>query len=79
MNQYPSIKLFAKYPWATAVLALLTLCLGFVFVNGWVPNSLNRPYFPGHEWFMAAVCWALALFFAYCARLGFRQNGSGKN
>ena len=43
-------------------------------VGGFVPTSLNRPYFPGHQWFMASLCWAVALFFAHCARVGMRNN-----
>ena len=49
MSQHRSIRVFAERPLASVFLAVLMLCLGVVFVSGFVPTSLNRPYFPGHQ------------------------------
>ena len=74
MNSVAAIKLFSQRPISTALLAIVVAGLGFVFVIGWVPDSPNRRYFPGHEWLIAAICWGLALFFGYCCYLGFRDR-----
>jgi hypothetical protein len=65
---------FAARPWLSAVLALLILGLGALFISGWVPISPNRPYFRGHVWVMTLCCVALAVFFANCARIGFGRR-----
>lgn len=65
-----SVALFSSRPLASAVLAVLLLVMGLVLVSGLVPTSPNRKYFPGHEWLMAIVCWALAMFIGYCAARG---------
>jgi bacteriorhodopsin len=70
MSNSKSIKLFSARPRSSAVLAVLLLIMGLVFFSGLVPTSPNHKYFPGHEWFMAIACWALAMFFSYCAAKG---------
>ncbi|MEO6659939.1 MAG: hypothetical protein ABIN44_06405 [Burkholderiaceae bacterium] len=65
-----SVALFSSRPLSSVVLAALLLVMGLVFVSGVVPLSPKRPYFPGHEWLLAIVCWALAVFFGYCAAKG---------
>ena len=65
-----SVALFAARPLSSAVLALLLLSMGLIMVSGLVPASPSRKYLPGHEWLLSAVCWALALFFGYCAAKG---------
>lgn len=62
-----SLEPFTGRPRSSAVLALLLVLLGAVFVSGLVPTSPNRPYFAGHAWLLASACWVLAGFFAYCA------------
>ena len=66
---------FASHPGPSFVLALLTACIGLVFLSGWIPVSPNRLYFVGHEWIMAVLCWAMAIFFALCAWSGLRRRG----
>ena len=61
------VVLFASRPVSSVVLALLLVIMGLVIVSGLVPTSPNRRYFPGHEWLLATVCWAAAIFFGYCA------------
>lgn len=70
MPSSKSVMLFSSRPLASAVLAVLLLAMGLVFVSGLVPTSPNRKYFPGHEWLLAIVCWALAMFIGYCAAQG---------
>lgn len=65
-----SMVLFSSRPLASAVLAVLLLAMGLVFVSGLVPTSPNRKYFPGHEWLLAIVCFTLAMFIGYCAAKG---------
>ena len=79
MTSVAAIKLFSRRPIPTALLAIVVAGLGFVFVSGWVPASANRRYFSGHEWLMAAACWGLALFFAYCCYRGLCDGRNGKN
>jgi hypothetical protein len=79
MSLHRGIKLFAARPWSSAVLAAVMLSLGLAFVSGWVPISANRRYFPGHEWFMALLCWAVALFLVRCARAGLRDRHARKD
>ena len=61
---------FIAQPRSSALLASLLVLMGVAFVSGIVPTSPNHTYFPGHEWVIAAGCWILALFFAYCAMKG---------
>ncbi len=75
MHNSKSIELFSSRPLASSVLAVLLLIMGLVFVSGLVPTSPNHKYFPGHEWFMAIACWALAIFFCYCAAKGRKLKG----
>lgn len=75
VKMHRATKLFSPRPWSSLVLAILMLCLGLVFVSGWVPSSVVPRYFPGHEWIMAALCLVMALFFGYCARLGLGGEG----
>ena len=75
MQLTPAIKLFSAQPWACVFLAVLFVLIGLALPAGWVPASSVRRYFPGHEWVMAAICWFIAGFFAYCALVGWR----GKN
>jgi hypothetical protein len=70
MSSSRSVALFASRPLSSAVLALLLVLLGLVIVSGLVPASPNRKYFPGHDWLLASVCWAVAAFFGYCAAKG---------
>lgn len=70
MQSSKSVALFSSRPLASAVLAVLFLIVGLAFVSGLVPTSPNHKYFPGHEWLLAIVCWALALFVGYCAVKG---------
>ena len=79
MSSIAAIKLFSRRPFLTALLAIVVAGLGFVFVSGWIPDSSNRRYFPGHQWLMAAGCWSLALFFGYCCYRGLRDTRDGKN
>lgn len=65
---------FAARPWLSAVLAGLMIVLGMLFMSGWVPASPNRRQFAHQAWVMALGCAALAVFFANCARLGFRRR-----
>jgi hypothetical protein len=65
-----SIASFVSRPRSSAVLAVLLVLLGIVFVSGVIPDSPNRRYLPGHEWLLASLCWVLALLFGYCARQG---------
>ena len=74
MKAHPAIELFAARPRSTAVLAALLVCLGAVALSGWIPTSPNHRYFPGHEWFLASLCWVLAVVFAHCARVGLRRQ-----
>lgn len=76
MQIHPAMKPFVERPWLSALLAVLMLLLGLLFVNGGIPRSPNRWYVPGHEWIMASVSWGLALFWGSCARLGFSATDS---
>ena len=80
MPNSKSVALFASRPTSSAVLALLLLVMGFIMLSDLVPTSPNRRYFTGHEWLLAAICWALALFFGYCAAKGrgLRQRNGKK-
>ena len=70
MSSPKSVVLFSSRPRASAVLAVLFLAMGLVFVSGLVPTSPNRKHFPGHELLLAIVCWALAVFIGHCAAKG---------
>ena len=74
INLRPAIKLFASRPLTSFFLAALMVCVGIAFVSGLVPTSANRPYFPGHPWVMASLCWSVAVFLLYCARAGMSGN-----
>jgi hypothetical protein len=50
------VPLFSSRPLASAVLAILLLVMGLVFVSGLVPTFPNHKYFPGHKWLLATVC-----------------------
>jgi ABC-type multidrug transport system permease subunit len=67
MKHLPIVDEFSKQPFACFVLAAALICTAIAFVCDWVPTSPNRPYFPGHQWFIALLCLALAMFFLYCA------------
>ena len=73
-----SIALFSSQPLASAVLAVLLVLMGLAVVSGLVPMSPNRRYFPGREWLLASICWALALFFGYCAAKGRKPKQFGE-
>lgn len=80
MKAHRTIELFAARPRSAAFLAALMLCLAAITLSGWIPTSVNRRYFPGHEWFLASLCVTLSVFFAYCARIGFsKQNPERKD
>jgi hypothetical protein len=80
MPSSKSVAPFSSRPLASAVLAVLLLVMGLVFVSGLVPTSPNRKYFLGYEWLLATVCWVLALFFGYFAANGRRPKPhEGKN
>ena len=79
MKLHRPIKPFAEHPAASIVLALLLILLGLAFACGWIPDSPHRRYFPGHQWVMAVLAWLLALFFAFCAYLGFKKKGPPDN
>lgn len=70
MSVRSSLEPFVDRPRSSAVLALLLVVMGIIFVSGLLPVSLNRKYFAGHEWLLASLCWALALAFGYCAFRG---------
>lgn len=70
MTRSRLVALFSSRPLASAVLGILLVVLGLMFLSGLVPTSPNRKYFPGHEWLLAIVSWAMALFFGYCAAKG---------
>lgn len=72
MIPFVSIRVFIRRPRSTAVLALLFLVLGLVFVSGLIPMSSNRRYFVGHEWVLASISWIMALLFAYCSARGLK-------
>jgi len=74
MNISYAVKLFAQRPLSCAVLAAVLLGMGILFISGWIPDSPNRRYIPGHEWLLAILSWAIALFFAYCWRVGLRRT-----
>lgn len=67
-----AVETFSARPWASILLAVLLLAIGALFVSGFLPKS--RKYFPGHEWYMAALCLVGAAFFTYSAVLGIRQR-----
>ncbi len=67
-----AIEAFSARPWASLLLAVLVLAIGALFVSGLLPKS--QKYMAGHEWYMAALCFAGAAFFTYCAVLGIRQR-----
>ena len=69
-----SLEHFVSRPRSTAVLALLLVAIGIISVNGLVPASPHRKYFPGHEWWLASLSWALALIFGYCALRGLTRR-----
>ena len=77
MQRPRAVERFSKHPWACLVLATLLVVIGVLFPSGWVPTSPNRPYFPGHEWVMAALCLASGAFFAYCAIAGLGKRSAG--
>lgn len=62
-------------PRGCLVLAGLSVLIGVAFIAGWVPLSDTRRYLPGHEWFLAGLCWLFAAFLAYGARVGFLARG----
>lgn len=76
MNHRQPIPPFAERPRLCAVLAVLLIILGVLFVSDGVPASPNRRYFPGHEWLVASLSWVLAIFFGYCARAGYLRRPS---
>ena len=65
---------FVDRPKTSAVLALLLVAIGLAFACGWIPESPNRRYFPGHQWLMAALNWLTALFFLVCSFIGFKKK-----
>jgi len=67
-----AIGTFSARPWASLLLAVVVLVIGALFVSGLLPKS--QKYVAGHEWYMAALCFAGAAFFIYCAVLGIRQR-----
>ena len=77
MNSSRAVAMFSSRPRASMVLAVLLLVLGLMIVSGLVPTPPNRQYFPGHEWLLAIVSWALALFFGYCAARGRKHKPHG--
>ena len=77
MQRPRAVELFSKRPWACFGLAALLLLIGVLFASDWLRTSPNRPYFPGHEWLMTALCLASGAFFIYCAVDGLRKR-SGK-
>ena len=71
----PMVNALSSQPWGSLVLAVLALLAGVVFASGWLPPA--KKYMSGHEWVMAAMCVLLALFFIYCAAVGFRKRSNG--
>jgi hypothetical protein len=67
-----AIETFSARPWGSLLLAVLVLAIGALFVSGLLPKS--QKYLVDHEWYMGALCFAGATFFAYCAVLGIRQR-----
>jgi uncharacterized membrane protein YdfJ with MMPL/SSD domain len=67
-----AIEAFSARPWASLLLAVLVLAIGALFLSGLLPKS--QKYISGDEWYMAALCFAGAAFFIYCAVLGIRQR-----
>ena len=65
---------FTDNPLKSFVLACLMVAMGVLAVSGWIPTSINRVYFPGHEWVLGAVCWAAALYFLFCAVRGGKRK-----
>jgi quinol-cytochrome oxidoreductase complex cytochrome b subunit len=74
MRLSTAINAFSSQPWRTLLLALLVLLMAFLALSGWLPPS--KKDFPGHEFLLAGLCAALALFFVICAVIGFRKNGN---
>lgn len=79
MTHPRSVALFAARPRASAVLAVLLVAIGLIIVSDLIPTSANRKYFPGHEWLLASISWAMALFFGYCAAKGRRPKTPEQN
>ena len=69
-----SLEHFVSRPRSTAVLALLFVAIGIISISGLVPASPHRKYFPGHEWWLASLSWALALIFGCCALRGLTRR-----
>ena len=67
-----TIEAFSARPTSSLVLAIVMLVIGGVFISGLLPTS--QKYIAGHDWYMAALCGAGAVFFIYCAVLGIRQR-----
>ncbi len=79
MSLRSSLKLFVNRPRSSAVFTLLLIVMGLVSISGLVPLSPNRSYFPGHEWPLAVLCWAVAVLFGYCAITGLKSRpGAGE-
>lgn len=74
MQRLRLVEQFSQCPRACLVLAALFLVIGVLFANDWIGTSLNRPYFPAHEWVMTALCLASGAFFVYCAVDGLRKR-----
>ncbi|MEO8156662.1 MAG: hypothetical protein ABI648_02620 [Betaproteobacteria bacterium] len=75
MPRSRALEIFSQNPTACLVLAALLVVVAILFPSGWIPASAIPRYFPGHEWFMAALCLILAAFFAWCAVAGLRWRG----
>ena len=79
MDLHHSTKPFVAHPKSSTVLAVLLILIGIAFVSGWVPDSPNRRYFPGHHWIMAGLSWLMSCFFLVCAFLGFKQGNKNRS
>jgi hypothetical protein len=74
MSLRSSLELFVDRPRSSAVLGLILVVMSLVSISGFVPLSPNRRYFAGHETLLASLCWALAVFFGYCAFTGLKSR-----
>jgi hypothetical protein len=74
MSLRSSLEHFVDRPRSSAVLALLLIAMGILFISGLLTISPHRKYFAGHEWLLASLCCALALTFGYCALRGLTQR-----
>jgi len=74
MKPHRSITPFIEHATASIVLALLMGAIGLAFASGWIPDSPQRQYFPGHQWVMAGLCWFMMLFLVTCACIGYRRG-----